>query len=103
MITTPSDRETWAKIKGYNYWISRFGRVKNSKGHILSQKINNRGFVIVVLSKDNIQKSFTVQRLVAEAFVPNPDKLPNVQHLDGDRLNNKFTNLKWVKHYNGCN
>lgn len=52
---------------------------------------NGKGYRRVRIQR----KNFKVHRLVAEAFVPNPDKLPHVLHIDGNRENNHYTNLKW--------
>lgn len=70
------------------------GRVKNKHGRILKPEIR-KGYYSVDLMKDGKRYKFRVHRLVAEAFVPNPDNLPMVNHKDEDRLNNIASNLEW--------
>ena len=74
--------------------MSDLGRVKNKHGRILKPEIR-RGYYSVDLMKNGKRYKFRVHRLVAEAFVPNPDNLPMVNHKDEDRLNNIASNLEW--------
>ena len=74
--------------------MSDLGRVKNKHGRILKPEIR-RGYYSVDLMKNGKRYKFRVHRLVAEAFVPNPDNLPQVNHKDEDRLNNIASNLEW--------
>lgn len=75
-----------------NYTISEEGIVKNSKtGRIM--KIN-KGNVQITVNGKNTGRS--VGKIVAEAFIPNPDNLPVVDHIDGDKMNNKVENLCWI-------
>ena len=108
--------EQWKDIKGYEgyYQVSNLGRVKglkrklwNGKGHHFKEeklmkpyptKINKRpnyNLYHVKLSKNYIQKGLAVHRLVAIAFIPNPENKPQVNHLDFDTSNNKVSNLEW--------
>ena len=83
-------------IKGYeNYKIDRLGNVYNSKGHLLKQHITNNGYVRVTLCKHQKHKHFSVHRLVAQAFIPNPNNLPQVNHIDYNKTNNRVENLEW--------
>lgn len=70
------------------------GRVKNKHGRILKPEIRN-GYYSVDLMKNGKRYKFRVHRLVAEAFINNPDNLPQVNHKDEDRLNNLASNLEW--------
>lgn len=70
------------------------GRVKNKHGRILKPEIR-KGYYSVDLVKNKKRYKFRVHRLVAEAFVPNPDNLPMVNHKDEDKLNNIASNLEW--------
>ena len=102
--------ELWKDIEGYEgiYMISSLGRVKSlgraqmqgrgnyrRKERILSPSTADR-YAIVTLCKEGKSKYSLVHRLVAKAFVPNPDAKPYVNHIDGDVLNNKVENLEWV-------
>ena len=109
--------EVWKPIKGYEdlYEISSQGRVRSrdkirklgrGKGYvkffpskILSTSINNCGYKIIILSKPGskvICKS--IHRLVAEAFIPNPLNLSDINHKDENKLNNCIDNLEWMSH-----
>ena len=94
----PRNQEIWKSVNGNkNYEVSSFGRVRNAKTEkILAQRINDRDYSMVTLSKNNKSKHFRVHRLVAEAFIPNPDEKPSVDHIDGNRSNNIWTNLRWA-------
>ena len=70
------------------------GHVKNKHGRILKPEIR-RGYYSVDLMKNGKRYKFRVHRLVAEAFIPNPDNLSQVNHKDEDRLNNIASNLEW--------
>ena len=74
--------------------MSDLGRVKNKHGRILKPEIR-RGYYSADLMKNGKRYKFRVHRLVAEAFIPNPDNLPIVNHKDEDRLNNIASNLEW--------
>lgn len=91
-------KEIWADIKGYEglYQISTWGNVRNIKGDLIFQERNKKGYLRVRLYKDGIRKNHRVSRLVAEAFISNPAELPQVNHIDGNKDNNSFTNLEWV-------
>jgi hypothetical protein len=92
-------KEEWKDINGYEglYQVSNYGRVKNLKtGKILKQSPNTVGYLKVGLSKEGKQKTLLVHRLVADAFIPNPDKKPHVDHADGNKENNCISNLGWV-------
>ena len=83
---------------GTDYYVTKTGRVLSCHGdadfadswHEIAQ-YNGKGYRRVRLRG----KTFKVHRLVAEAFLPNPDKLPYVIHLDGDKNNNDVSNLQW--------
>ena len=88
-------------IENYpNYYITSFGRVWSNfqGGHWLKPTLNTHGYhqrYYVSLGRGNKQY---IHRLVAEAFLPNPDNLNEVDHIDGDSTNNHVTNLRWVTH-----
>lgn len=106
-------KEIFKPIKGYEglYEISNLGNVKslsrNGKGigkgksrkeTILKPQKNNVGYLFVCLCKNGIQKNFTIHRLVAEAFIPNPNNYTEVNHKDENKTNNYIDNLEWCTH-----
>lgn len=96
--------ERWKEIPGYEglYNISNYGRVQRiSSRRIINLADNGMGYYKVGLCKNGLQKWFFVHRIVAEAFIANPDNLPEVNHKDTNGYNNLETNLEWVtKTYN---
>lgn len=78
------------------------GVIRSWKGRWLSQRIRKAdigeggGYLLSDLSVNGSHKTYLVHRLIAEAFIPNPENLPQVNHKDGNRSNNHFENLEWV-------
>ena len=104
--------EIWKDIAGYEglYQVSNLGRVKSLERVVTNNKHggkrivqeavmqatdNGHGYKIVGLNRERKRKNFYVHRLVASAFVPNPDNLTYINHLDYDRGNNAESNLEW--------
>lgn len=97
--------EEWKPIQGYEglYEVSNFGRVKSLRKNrwtqepetILSCGLCGSGYKFVVLSVNNVHKNKMIHRLVAEAFLQKSDGLNEVNHIDGDKLNNHVSNLEW--------
>lgn len=90
--------EIWKDIEGYEglYQVSNMGRVKSvRKNIILKNSIARNGYKRVHLYKNKKGKHFQIHRLVANAFIPNPDNLPQVNHKDENKLNNCADNLEW--------
>ena len=83
-----------------NYWpyqVTSWGRVYNKEtGEFLTPQPNEKGYMRVDLYGPEGRKHFKVHRLVAEAFIPNPNEKPQVNHIDGNNQNNSVTNLEWV-------
>ena len=78
------------------YLITSDGTVINREtGHVMKQLVNTGGYYYVQLSINKKHRCRTVHRLLAEAFIPNPDKKPYINHIDGDRKNNAIENLEW--------
>lgn len=107
--------EIWKPVKGFEglYEVSNLGRVRSldrkvrnrggfalKKGKILSDAaVSGHGYRKVGLWKDNMGTNALVHRLVAEAFIPNPDNLPEVNHKDENPRNNCVENLEWCDGY----
>ena len=87
----------WKKIGGFqNYSISDEGNVRNDNTmKLLKQHLNNKGYPMVNLWKNNKGQWKTIHRLVAIAFIPNPLGKKEVNHIDGNKKNNKTDNLEW--------
>lgn len=88
--------EEWKNIESFEgYQVSNEGRIKNSKGNILKCEKSCWGYLRVGLWKDGKQAHKQIHRLVAEAFLPNPQNLPQVNHKDENKQNNSAENLEW--------
>ena len=106
--------EIWKDIEGYEglYQVSNYGRVKSlpkihkttknynklgyiTKEKILKQRKTQRGYFLVTLYKEQKSKSLYVHRLVVNMFISNKDNKPCINHKNGDKKDNKVTNLEW--------
>lgn len=105
-----TEQEIWKPIPGYEdyYEASSFGRIKRLSGwrngrwgkqrveeKILTPHDCGRGYCQVKFCVNGVRSQPSLHRLIAEAFIPNPDNLPQVNHIDGDKLNNHVDNLEW--------
>ena len=96
-------KEIWRDIEGYKgkYQVSNMGRVKSlnyrntGKEKIMKPHDNGKGYLRVELCKEGKGKQCRINRLVAQAFLENPDNLPEVNHKDEDKANNCVENLEW--------
>ena len=102
--------EIWKDIKGYEgmYQVSNFGRVKSMNYRNTGKEENLKsfyacGYLRVGLWKNEKSKWFYVHRLVAEAFLPNPDNLPEINHKSENKTQNNVDNLEWCNRKYNCN
>lgn len=105
-------KEIWKDVKGYEgiYKVSNKGRLlrtervikrKNGSPLPIKTKItigtkDSTGYRRVTLMKNGKEQITRMHRIVAENFIANPNNLPQVNHIDGNKLNNEYTNLEWV-------
>lgn len=108
------NEESWKDIKGYEglYQVSNLGRVRSLdryktsrgrygiikariKGMLLKPGLNHDGYYTVGLSKNGKSKTLRVHRIVAETFIENKENKMQVNHIDGNKLNNNINNLEW--------
>lgn len=89
--------EQWKEIAGFpKYRVSNTGEIRSEYSNsILIPFETNSGYLQVHLSEGGKRFKRYIHRLVAEAFVPNPDAKPHVNHIDGNRHNNSFDNIEW--------
>lgn len=89
----------WKKIeRNTNYSINEFGEVRNDETGTIKKPFENKGngYFTVDLYKNNQSEKVPIHRLLAEAFIPNPERKPTVDHKDGNRKNNDLSNLRWA-------
>ena len=94
--------EEWKDVVGYEgaYMVSNMGRVVSIKRngiketHLMNPSLNDR-YVYINLKNGKIRKT-TLHRIIAEAFIPNPNNYPQIDHINGDAHDNRISNLRWV-------
>ena len=91
------------------YQVSNLGNIlslnyyRSGKPKLLKTSKTKNGYLLVNLYKNRKRKSYKVHQLVAEHFIPNPDNLPEINHIDEDKTNNRVDNLEWKSHKDNCN
>lgn len=97
--------EIWKDIEGYHgkYQVSNLGNVRRVGKRVLKPQKRGNGYLFVWLyDGNNNAKHISVHRLVAQAFIPNPFGLDEVNHLDECKINNRADNLEWCTHQENC-
>ena len=114
--------EIWKDVVGYEgyYQVSNFGNIRSVdrviysdklhigtkrelKGKMLKPYVNSHGYLALTLTKNGNEKLLRVHRIVAEAFIKNPNNYDQVNHIDGDKTNNKIENLEWCNNQYNVN
>ena len=104
--------EVWRDIPGYEgkYQASSLGRIRSLDrvvkrrnwssfrlpGRVLKPRLSHKGYLLVGLCTEARTKNYSVHRLVARAFIPNPKGKPEINHRNGDKTDNRVENLEWV-------
>jgi hypothetical protein len=88
--------QTYDKHTYSNYKINRKGEVINSTNKILTTHLSKKYLHISLMSDEGSKIQYSIHRLVAMTFIPNPKNLPHVDHIDKNKLNNDISNLEWV-------
>ena len=93
--------EIWKDVIGYEglYQVSNMGRVKSlnfNREQILRASPNPKGYLHLSLSKNNRKRTWRVNIIVEKAFIPNPENKPTVNHLNGNKIDNRVENLAWA-------
>jgi hypothetical protein len=98
--------EVWKRIDSiegfeeyHNYEVSNHGRVRNcTTSRIIKPRVLKSGYLLVGLRLNGVNKDFYLHRLVALAFIPNPNNFADVDHINSDKTNNAIDNLQWLSH-----
>ena len=101
----------WRDIRNFEglYEVSREGEVvslnyhRTGKKKVLKPGVDKKGYLVVYLYKNGVKKKYLIHRLVADAFIPNPLNLPEINHKNEDKTDNRVENLEWCDHKHNIN
>lgn len=90
--------EIWKDVVGYEglYKVSNLGNVINKHGYIRKSYLHKLGYVHITLCKNCYHLTYKIHRIVASAFIPNPNSLPCINHKNGIKTENYVENLEWI-------
>lgn len=111
MLKNHNKDEEWRDIEGYEgrYQVSNLGNVKSLNWHnegyekLMIPQLDRKGYLRLILRRDNKGHPNKVHRLVAKAFIDNPNNLPQVNHINEDKTDNRVDNLEWTDNITNCN
>lgn len=91
-------KEIWKKVNlyGKEYFVSNTGIIKNKYNKILKPYLSSGNYGYIIVRENSHNHHIRIHKLVAQTFIPNPDNLPQINHIDGNKLNNAISNLEWI-------
>lgn len=94
----PSNEMEWiTTVECDKYEVNRLGEIRHKiRKHMLKGRSNSSGYLYVIFTIDGKRKNFAIHRIVANAFIPNPNHKPEVNHINSNKSDNRVENLEWV-------